>query len=65
MQSMTERIKAEEEGKVDPEGSDDSPEKSAGQQGLLLRELVREYGKDDDYSFLADACLNFLTAGEP
>jgi hypothetical protein len=64
VRSMTERIKAEEEGKADPEGLDDSSEKSAGQQGLLLRELVKEYGKDDDYSFLADACLNFLTAGK-
>jgi hypothetical protein len=65
VRSMTERIKAEEEGKADPEGLDDSSEKPAGQQGLLLRELVKEYGKDDDYGFLADACLNFLTAGKP
>ena len=61
---MTERIKAEEEGKVDPAEANASEERSSGQQGLLLRELVREYGKDDDYSFLADACLNFLTAGK-
>lgn len=61
---MTERIKAEEEGKVDPDLAEHAREKSPGQQGLLLRELVKEYGKDDDYSFLADACLNFLTAGK-
>jgi len=31
---------------------------------MLLRELVKERGGDDQVRFLADSCLNFLTAGE-
>lgn len=58
VRSMSERLKAEEEGKTEVDKQVDTG------QGLLLRELVKEYGKDDDYGFLADACLNFLTAGE-
>lgn len=63
---MSERIKAEEEGKVDVRGVE-SPNDAEGittSQGLLLRELVKEHGQGDDYRFLADACLNFLTAGK-
>jgi hypothetical protein len=29
-----------------------------------LEELVKERGRDDQVRFLADSCLNFLTAGE-
>jgi hypothetical protein len=59
VRSMSERLREEEEGKTEVE----TKQGEAG-QGSLLRELVKEYGKDDDYGFLADACLNFLTAGE-
>lgn len=63
---MSERIKAEEEGKVDLPGVDGSEDAdgSTTSQGLLLRELVKEHGQGDHYRFLADACLNFLTAGK-
>lgn len=59
VRTMSERLKEEEEGKTEVEA-----EQADMRNGLLLRELVKEYGKNDDYGFLADACLNFLTAGE-
>lgn len=65
VRSMSERLKEEEEGKIDASEPEATKDGAGASQGLLLRELVKEYGKDDDYGFLADACLNFLTAGEP
>lgn len=48
-----------------------SEEEETGQEsigvgkGALLRELSKDYGGDgEDEAFVADACLNFLTAGE-
>jgi hypothetical protein len=53
---MKEKLEKEEEGKVDEEQSG---------RGLLLKELIKAHGGDGkDTAFLADACLNFLTAGE-
>jgi hypothetical protein len=57
-----ERLRCEEEGldgKEEEEGDTES-----GGKGMLLRELVKERGGDDQIRFLADSCLNFLTAGE-
>ncbi|KAJ9123985.1 hypothetical protein QFC22_000777 [Naganishia vaughanmartiniae] len=66
VRSMSERIKAEEEGEIETPGVDGSQgaDGSTIGQGLLLRELVKEHGQGDNYRFLADACLNFLTAGK-
>ena len=57
-----ERLSREEEGlgEKDEEGEDEG----GGGKGMLLRELVKERGGEDQIRFLADSCLNFLTAGE-
>lgn len=49
------RLSREEHGEKDSD---------AGNTGMLLRELIKEHPKDDDVPFLADSCLNFLTAGK-
>lgn len=54
------RLRREEEG-LD---SEDEEEKDTQGKGILLEELVKERGRDDQVRFLADSCLNFLTAGE-
>lgn len=55
MREMKRKIAEEEEGLVG----------DAGGQGALLRELSNTHaGEDEDEAFVADACLNFLTAGE-
>lgn len=54
------RLRREEEG-LD---SDNEDEKDTQGKGILLEELVKERGRDDQVRFLADSCLNFLTAGE-
>ncbi len=48
--------------KVGNESHDEEGEEDM--RGLLLRELVKAHGDAEDTQFLADACLNFLTAGE-
>ncbi|KAH8084791.1 cytochrome P450 [Filobasidium floriforme] len=53
------RLRREEEG-LD---SEDEDEKDKQGKGILLEELVKERGRDDQVRFLADSCLNFLTAG--
>lgn len=54
------RLRREEEG-LD---SEDEEEKDTQGKGILLEELVKERERDDQVRFLADSCLNFLTAGE-
>ena len=54
------RLRREEEG-LD---SEDEDEEVTQGKGILLEELVKERGRDDQVRFLADSCLNFLTAGE-
>lgn len=54
-----ERLRRQEEGLDENEDE----EGKAG-KGILLEELVKERGGDDQVRFLADSCLNFLTAGE-
>ncbi len=56
-----------EAGRGSEEGGKDAEEDREGEgegKGALLKELVQEFGRKEDDAFLADACLNFLTAGE-
>lgn len=58
-----ERLRREEEG-LGEQDEEEKEEFGGGGKGMLLRELVKERGGDDQVRFLADSCLNFLTAGE-
>ena len=60
MREGRDRLRRQEEG-LD---SEDEDEKGVSGKGVLLEELVKERGQDDQVRFLADSCLNFLTAGE-
>lgn len=60
-----ERLSREEEGLGEKDGGEGETEDGgSGGKGMLLRELVKERGGEDQIRFLADSCLNFLTAGE-
>ncbi len=51
--------------KVEDEEVGNQEEEDGDMRGLLLKELIKAHGGDDgDKGFLADACMNFLTAGE-
>lgn len=72
MGEMRTTIAEEEEGvdllkdeqDANSEGERDMGMAEKGHRGTLLRELTKEYPREEDKAFLADACLNFLTAGE-
>jgi hypothetical protein len=59
-----ERLRREEEGLSGYEVLDDEKGTEGRGKGMLLKELVKERGGDDQVRFLADSCLNFLTAGK-
>jgi hypothetical protein len=52
-------------GKVEDMEIGETPEEDGDTRGLLLKELIKAHGGESgDEEFLADACMNFLTAGE-